>query len=567
MRPGFVLEVDERTPPLLVHQGDGVLLERFPVGTRVVYPPLPRPGVDAVGAAVDAALAAPVGSAPLVSLLRPGLRLVLVVSDAGVPAPRMRGVDVRARLLERVLSVVAAAGVDEVRLVVATGLGRRRSAAEVEALVGERVFRSFWPQRLACHDAFDEANLVEVGVSGAGEVLRVARPVAEADLLISVEVVQDPGVGGLAGLAAGVASYGSLRAARSVSAAMRDAAGWFSSPTPVDSPGVSEAAASSGSPGPSGSSGTVGVSGSPGLSEVAGVAGGGSRAVLGRLGGVLAGAVPVFAVTATVNAAVGPAAAGFLTGREWEWSLPDQVMALAAARGLDRLGGWARRRVWQETAADYAVTSVGAGDVRAVTEAAWALVEGGQRVGVEGQTDVLVVGSAPFGVHHGSGAGDAVLGAHGALAEVLGRHTGRPVVREHGAMIVYHPMAARFSQVHQPSYVDFYAEVLAESHEPATIEAKFERQYATDPWYESLYRSSLALPGVHPFHRWYETAPGRAYLGEVVVVGGDRVVCARLGLRAASTLADALEIVSGSVGRDPSVTYLHAPPRLVADVR
>ena len=28
-RPGFVLEVDERTPPLLVHQGEGFRLQKF----------------------------------------------------------------------------------------------------------------------------------------------------------------------------------------------------------------------------------------------------------------------------------------------------------------------------------------------------------------------------------------------------------------------------------------------------------------------------------------------------------------------------------------------------------
>ena len=38
-RPGFVLEVDDRTPPLLVHEGLGFRLEEFPQGTRVVYPP------------------------------------------------------------------------------------------------------------------------------------------------------------------------------------------------------------------------------------------------------------------------------------------------------------------------------------------------------------------------------------------------------------------------------------------------------------------------------------------------------------------------------------------------
>ena len=38
-RPGFVLEVDDRTPPLVVHEGLGFRLENFPLGTRVVYPP------------------------------------------------------------------------------------------------------------------------------------------------------------------------------------------------------------------------------------------------------------------------------------------------------------------------------------------------------------------------------------------------------------------------------------------------------------------------------------------------------------------------------------------------
>ena len=37
-RPGFVLEVDDRTPPLLVPDGDRFRLEKFPLGTRVIYP-------------------------------------------------------------------------------------------------------------------------------------------------------------------------------------------------------------------------------------------------------------------------------------------------------------------------------------------------------------------------------------------------------------------------------------------------------------------------------------------------------------------------------------------------
>jgi hypothetical protein len=53
----------------------------------------------------------------------------------------------------------------------------------------------------------------------------------------------------------------------------------------------------------------------------------------------------------------------------------------------------------------------------------------------------------------------------------------------------------------------------------------------------------------------------------VIWVGADRRAAARLGFRAATTLQDALEMASGSVGSSPSITYLHNPPHLLADVR
>ena len=52
----------------------------------------------------------------------------------------------------------------------------------------------------------------------------------------------------------------------------------------------------------------------------------------------------------------------------------------------------------------------------------------------------------------------------------------------------------------------------------------------------------------------------------MVWVGADRASAERMGFRAASTLADALEIVSSSVGRVPKITFLHTPPQVVVDV-
>ena len=58
-RPGFVLDVDERTPPLLVHEGERFRMQRFPVGTRVVYPPDSLPGIRDVTGGSPSRAAAP----------------------------------------------------------------------------------------------------------------------------------------------------------------------------------------------------------------------------------------------------------------------------------------------------------------------------------------------------------------------------------------------------------------------------------------------------------------------------------------------------------------------------
>jgi lactate racemase len=149
-------------------------------------------------------------------------------------------------------------------------------------------------------------------------------------------------------------------------------------------------------------------------------------------------------------------------------------------------------------------------------------------------------------------------------------YRGKPLVRQGGALIIYHPVPYEFSQLHHPSYVDFFEEVLVESTDPATIEAKFEKAYATDPWYIHLYRTSHAYHGVHPFYMWYWGAHALDHIGDsrnVVWVGADRKTVERMGFRAASTMADALEMVHGAVGSSPSISYLHAPPHVLADVR
>ncbi|MGH9251292.1 MAG: lactate racemase domain-containing protein, partial [Acidimicrobiales bacterium] len=185
-RPGFVLEVDERTPPLLVHQGEGFRLERLPLGSKVVYPPDSLPGVRNVDAAIEYALLNPMGIEPLPELLKPGMRLTIVFDDISLPLPPMQTPDVRQRVIEHVLELAAAKGVDDVELIAGNSLHRRMTPAELKRIVGERVFRSFFPDHLRNHDAEDSANLLELGTTDQGEVVELNRRAMESDLVVYV---------------------------------------------------------------------------------------------------------------------------------------------------------------------------------------------------------------------------------------------------------------------------------------------------------------------------------------------------------------------------------------------
>ncbi|MCW2665505.1 MAG: hypothetical protein JWN57_467 [Frankiales bacterium] len=525
MRPGFVLEVDERTPPLLVHRGEGMSLERFPLGTRVVYPPEPLPGLPDVRAAIAQALEEPLDSEPLRVLLRPGMRLTIAFDDISLPLPPMRTPDIRQQVIEQVLELAAAAGVDDVELVVANALHRRMTGPEIRRIVGDRVYRSFWPHALTNHDAEDRDNLLHLGLTDQGEDVEINKRAATSDLLVYVNVNLVSMDGGWKSTAIGLASYTSLRHHHN-SRTMRHSRSFMDHKASA------------------------------------------LHSSAWRMGHVLQEHVTVFQIETTLNNQACPRSYGFLTKREWEWSPRDQATYWAVQKGLDSAPSRLRRKAFSDLVADYAVTSVQAGAVEPVHELTIAHVHRQQLVEVQGQSDVLVFGLpylCPYNVN--SSVMNPVLAMCLGLGYFFNMYRGQPLVRKGGALILYHPVTNAFDQLHHPSYVDFFEEVLTESTDPAVIEERFEKQYATDPWYAHLYRTSHAYHGVHPFYMWYWGAHALEHLGDVIWVGGDRTAVERMGMRSASTLLDALEMVRDTVGPSPTITYQHNPPHSLADVR
>ena len=153
------------------------------------------------------------------------------------------------------------------------------------------------------------------------------------------------------------------------------------------------------------------------------------------------------------------------------------------------------------------------------------------------------------------------------LGYLFNMYRGKPLVREGGVVIMTHPTYAEFNPVHHPSYIDFYEQVLADTTDPAEMSAKWEKQYAEDEWYRHLYRTSYAYHGVHPFYAWYWGAHGQQHAGKVIIVGGDPTAVRRIGFTPASTMNDAFEIATDVVGRSPTISHLHVPGVLVADVK
>ncbi len=526
-RPGFVLDVDRSTPPTLFWRGERFSLEKLPAErSRIIYPPEPLPGIDDLDGAIRDALLHPHGSDPLPALLRPGMKLTIAFDDASLSLPKMRRPDTRQRIIEAVLDLAAAAGVDDVHLIAALGLHRRMHEHELRHVLGDRVFDAFEPRgQLYQHDAEDPDGLTVIGTTDHGEVVEINKRAADSDLIVYANVNQAAMDGGWKSVITGLASYRclsfhhnghTLQNTRSLMDRHHSAL----------------------------------------------------HHSIWRMGKVLErNGPPIFTVETTLNADTFPDAFGFLAKREWEWGVKDRAMYLATAKALDRTPYKVSRRIFHGIEAPYRTTSVQAGATDAVHELTSANVYAQQLVEVEGQTDILTLGIPFICPYNPDSIMNPILVMCMGLGYLFNMYRGKPLVREGGVIIMTHPTYREFHPVHHPSYIDFFDQVLADTTDPVEMGKRWEQQYAQDEWYRHLYRTSYAYHGVHPFYAWYWGAHGQQHAGRVIIVGGDPPTVRRLGFTPASTMDDAFEIASDVVGRSPTITHLHVPAVLVADVK
>ena len=275
----------------------------------------------------------------------------------------------------------------------------------------------------------------------------------------------------------------------------------------------------------------------------------------------------IFQIETTLNTDTFPSPFDFLSKREWEWTARDRATYLATAKSLDRAPTRLARKIFHGIEAPYRTTSVQAGDTESVHKITLDNVYAQQLVEVQGQTDILTMGIPFICPYNPESIMNPILVMCMGLGYLFNMYRGMPLVREGGVVIMTHPTYRDFHPVHHPSYIDFYEQVLADSNDPVVMSKKWEKQYAEDEWYRHLYRTGNAYHGVHPFYAWYWGAHGLQHAGRVIIVGGEPRAVRRLGFTPASTMDDAFEIASDVVGRSATITHLHVPAILVADVK
>jgi len=156
-----------------------------------VVEPAYVPGLVDQAAAVRAALGAPIASRPLAELARPGMRVGVIFSDITRATPHEV-------ILPPILDALAAAGVPQgdITLFEALGTHRRNSEAELAAMLGEELARTF---RIVQNDAFDPSTQSYAGRSSRGHDIWLNREMLACDLKILTGFIEPHFFAGFSG--------------------------------------------------------------------------------------------------------------------------------------------------------------------------------------------------------------------------------------------------------------------------------------------------------------------------------------------------------------------------------
>jgi hypothetical protein len=496
----------------------------LPVGTRVVYGKPPIEGLHNPGAAIRYAINHPLDADPLYAQLAPGMRVTIALDDISLPLPPMRTPDIRQTILEILLELLDANGVDDIHLVIANCLHRYMTEAEMKRMVGKKIFDAFYPDRYYNHDGEDPDNLVHLGKTAHGEPININRRCVESDLVIYVNITLVPMDGGHKSVAVGLCDYESVRVHHEPDTLL-------GCDSMMDPP----------------------------------------RSMLStkieRQGAIVDQHMKVFHIETALNNRMFANATAFLGKNEDEFSEFDRMKYEAMRFGLGKLPTAAKRKIFSAIPSEYELVACYAGKTDPVHARILAKLYDQYMVSLKGQSDIVIFPIpyvSPYSIN-------SILNP--ILVQVMGLgyfhqfYRGKPVLRKGGALILCHPCLDEFDHKFHPSYIEFFNRLLPETRDSHTLQHKYEEEFARNPSYIEMYRRGNAYHGAHPFFMWYWGEPGRQYAGKIIVAGAKNAhVPARMGWDRADSLTEAISMARSFVGPSASITLMKWPPIVMADV-
>ena len=519
-----VVTIDHRSKPRVIFSGDQLVEVDLPVGTRVIYPKKAMAGLPDPDAAVRYALNHPLGTTPLFSKLRPGMRVTIAVDDLSMPLPPMRGPDNRQRVIEPVIEMLDAYGVQDVEIIIATAFHRPMTAGEIKHILGKKTFDRFWPDRLYNHDAEKPGGLTYLGTTEDGIEVEINTRAATSDLVIYVNLTFVPMNGGHKSLGTGLVGYRTLRGHHNPRS-IRKSASYME----------------------------------PRRSEL-------NRQMV-NVGKLIEAKLDVFHIETTVNNAMFDKPLGFLAKNEDDLSPAEEKALKALVRTLEIVPQPARQAIFEKVPAPYEMIAVYAGACEPVHDAIMEKCHQQLCVPVEGQSDIVIF-PIPYISPYNVGAYlNPLLVSVMAEGYLHNLHRGAPLLKKGGTYIIFHPCSDKFDREQHPAYVEFFHKLLPQTRDAMELHKRFEREFSRHPSYIQMYRTGKAYHPAHPFYMWYWGENGRQHRGRVIVVGADNEYVPKiLGYETARTLAEALRMARETAPPDPSITMFRICPVLMADV-
>lgn len=141
--------------------------------------------------AIENALASPIGTAPLAALAKGRKDVCIVICDITRPVPNRL-------LLPCILRTLEDSGIPRecITILIATGTHRPNLGAELEYLVGSDIAANY---RILNHDSKDSTTHKDLGVSPNGVPIKLNQAYCDADLKISVGLIEPHFMAGFSG--------------------------------------------------------------------------------------------------------------------------------------------------------------------------------------------------------------------------------------------------------------------------------------------------------------------------------------------------------------------------------